>query len=119
MEQKYFVFSRRDILKALNASAVDLDRELDYVAEVIESNGKNYQVWHHRRVIVEWLQDASKELDLTATILRADSKNYHAWQHRQWVIATFGYEGINYFKKIRETLNIHGIFLRTVSTRMS
>ncbi|GAB0099701.1 protein farnesyltransferase/ geranylgeranyltransferase type-1 subunit alpha [Sergentomyia squamirostris] len=77
---------RRDILKDLNLNLYD---ELDYVAEVIENNGKNYQVWHHRRVIVEWLQDPSRELQLTETILHVDSKNYHAWQHRQWVISTF------------------------------
>jgi protein farnesyltransferase/geranylgeranyltransferase type-1 subunit alpha len=44
---------------------------------------------HHRRVIVEWLQDPSYELSFTKTILSQDSKNYHAWQHRQWVIRTF------------------------------
>ncbi|PSN38562.1 hypothetical protein C0J52_14822 [Blattella germanica] len=44
---------------------------------------------HHRRIIVEWLQDPSYELSLTESILSQDAKNYHAWQHRQWVIRTF------------------------------
>lgn len=44
---------------------------------------------HHRRVIVEWLQDPSQELDFTAKIFQGDAKNYHAWQHRQWVIREF------------------------------
>lgn len=56
---------------------------------MIENNPKNYQVWHHRRVIVEWLNDPSEELNLTAKILSHDAKNYHAWQHRQWVIGTY------------------------------
>uniref|UniRef100_A0A1B6C230 Protein farnesyltransferase/geranylgeranyltransferase type-1 subunit alpha n=1 Tax=Clastoptera arizonana TaxID=38151 RepID=A0A1B6C230_9HEMI len=51
---------------------------------------KNYQVWHHRRVVVEWLNDPEDELNITAEVLEIDAKNYHAWQHRQWVVHTFG-----------------------------
>lgn len=46
-------------------------------------------MWHHRRVIVEWLRDPSQELEFTERILINDAKNYHAWQHRQWVIKEF------------------------------
>ncbi|CRK93022.1 CLUMA_CG006591, isoform A [Clunio marinus] len=77
---------RREILKTLNK---DLYQELGYIADVIHENPKNYQVWHHRRVIVEWLNDPSFELELTETILDIDAKNYHAWQHRQWAIQTY------------------------------
>lgn len=56
---------------------------------MIRYYSKNYQVWHHRKVIVEWLQDASEELKFTENILIEDAKNYHAWQHRQWCIKTF------------------------------
>lgn len=37
---------------------------------------------HHRRVIVEWLEDPKDELQFTEKILQDDAKNYHAWQHR-------------------------------------
>lgn len=67
----------------------DLQGELHYISETIKEHPKNYQVWHHRRVIVEWLNDASKELQFTNEVLGLDSKNYHAWQHRQWVVSTF------------------------------
>ena len=80
------MYLSRDILKELN---LDLHVELGYAEEIINDNPKNYQVWHHRRVIVEWLQDASKEIALTEEILNMDAKNYHAWQHRQWAIKTF------------------------------
>lgn len=76
----------RDILSALD---MDLLAELAYCEEVIVDNAKNYQVWHHRRCIVEQLADASRELQLTAEVLDLDAKNYHAWQHRQWAIKTF------------------------------
>ncbi|CAG9815491.1 unnamed protein product [Phaedon cochleariae] len=77
---------RRDILKGLDK---DLNEELDYIETVILKQTKNYQVWHHRKVIVEWLKDPSKEKYLTEAVLTKDAKNYHAWQHRQWVIKTF------------------------------
>lgn len=77
---------RREILKSLGK---DLHEELDYIGKVILKQTKNYQVWHHRRIIVEWLQDPSKEKYLTEEALAKDPKNYHAWQHRQWAIKTF------------------------------
>lgn len=83
-----FYLCRRDILGHLQ---LDLGSELAYTEEIIVDNPKNYQVWHHRRVIVEWLKDASLELGLTEDILNMDAKNYHAWQHRQWAIKEFKY----------------------------
>lgn len=83
---KIYCICSRDIIKELNLSLLD---ELDYAEDVIVDNPKNYQVWHHRRVIVEWLNNPSKELILTKEILNLDAKNYHAWQHRQWAIRTF------------------------------
>ncbi|XP_047351060.1 protein farnesyltransferase/geranylgeranyltransferase type-1 subunit alpha [Vespa velutina] len=77
---------RREILKSLGK---DLKEELKYIDKIIKYNSKNYQVWYHRKVIVEWLQDASEELEFTKVILKKDAKNYHAWQHRQWCIKTF------------------------------
>lgn len=77
---------RRVLLKSLNK---DLHQELQYVSQVIKDQPKNYQVWYHRKVIVDWLKDPSEELQFTADILQLDAKNYHAWQHRQWVIREF------------------------------
>lgn len=80
-------YFRRRILKKLDHH---LRSELSYVEKVIENDPKNYQVWHHRKTIVEWLRDGSQEKQLTASVLSIDNKNYHAWQHRQWVIKEFG-----------------------------
>ncbi|XP_017891997.1 protein farnesyltransferase/geranylgeranyltransferase type-1 subunit alpha isoform X1 [Ceratina calcarata] len=78
---------RREILRALGK---DLQEELKTTNKLIEYHPKSYQAWHHRKVIVELLQDASGELEFTENILKNDAKNYHVWQHRQWCIKTFG-----------------------------
>jgi protein farnesyltransferase/geranylgeranyltransferase type-1 subunit alpha len=82
-------FFRRKCLMKLRSKS-DLWKELDFLNSISGENPKNYQIWYHRRRIVEELNDPSKELSYTAKILReADGKNYHAWSHRQWVIKTF------------------------------
>lgn len=50
----------------------------DFAAE----NPKNYQIWHHRRAVVELLGDGSRELAFSETVFDTDAKNYHAWAHR-------------------------------------
>ena len=60
---------------------------------------KNYQIWYHRRALLEFrfkpakpdtdvLSIAKKELDYVDRVLGDDSKNYHAWSHRQWILRT-------------------------------
>ena len=77
---------RRDCLKATSS---DLYQELDFIDGFATENPKNYQIWNHRRVIVETVGDASRELDFTQIVFKVDAKNYHAWAHRQWAINTF------------------------------
>jgi len=108
---------RRDTLDALGIPQKisnqelkpDFDTEVTFSTELIEDNPKNYQVWHHRKVLVSWAAGydevtkkhsigdpkdvdflGKRELQLTAALLRKDAKNYHAWQHRQWVVSVFG-----------------------------
>lgn len=66
----------------LRALSYNLHLELDYMDSFAEDNPKNYQIWFHRRVVVELLNDGSRELDFTATVFEVDVKNYHAWAHR-------------------------------------
>eukprot|EP01102_Stenamoeba_stenopodia_P006743 TRINITY_DN1878_c0_g1_i1.p2 TRINITY_DN1878_c0_g1~~TRINITY_DN1878_c0_g1_i1.p2 ORF type:complete len:302 (-),score=81.24 TRINITY_DN1878_c0_g1_i1:104-1009(-) len=78
---------RRLILESLNA---DLHREMEFCYQKAIATPKNYQIWFHRRWLVDKLKDPSKELGFTAQVLIEDSKNYHAWSHRQWVLENFG-----------------------------
>ena len=47
-----------------------------------EDNPKNYQIWYHRRAVVEMLGDGSREMEFTSKVFDVDCKNYHAWAHR-------------------------------------
>jgi hypothetical protein len=47
-----------------------------------DDNPKNYQIWFHRRSIVERSGNPDRELGFTAAVFEVDSKNYHAWSHR-------------------------------------
>ena len=69
-------YYRRILIKELNK---DLNEELEFITNVIRSHPKNYQVWEHRKNVVDYLQDPSQELLFTQQIIKKDSKNYHAW----------------------------------------
>ena len=82
---------RRDCLKAL---CTDWALEFDYMDKFAEENPKNYQIWYHRRAIVEESRISSKEIPFCNRVFEEDAKNYHAWAHRQWVLTNFNlYEG--------------------------
>ena len=86
----YTVWSlRRACLDALGGGAAGpLAGELPWLSALMRRKGcwKNYQVWHHRRLVVERLGDGSAEADFTAEAFADDPKNYHAWSHRQWAV---------------------------------
>lgn len=67
-----------------------------------KENPKNYQIWYHRRAVVELLGDASRELEFCNEVFDIDSKNYHAWAHRQWVLVTFNLweNELSYIEKV-------------------
>lgn len=73
----------------LFALGKDLGDELAFCLEVGERSAKNYQLTHHRRIVVDRVGSIGDELDVTAAQLRSDPKNYHAWQHRQWALRRF------------------------------
>ncbi|KAG1144908.1 hypothetical protein G6F37_008233 [Rhizopus arrhizus] len=78
---------RQNVLFALNK---DLNEELDYIDSIAADQAKNYQVWHHRQVVVDKLGTGDRELSFINSILENDSKNYHGWSYRQWVVKRFG-----------------------------
>ena len=66
-----------------------LDVELALLDILAEKHLKNYQVWHHRRLLQLQIRKPKTELDFIAKSLQVDTKNYHTWAYRQWVLAEF------------------------------
>jgi hypothetical protein len=92
----------------------------DYLDRMGMRYPKNYQLWWHRRLVVEQLgaKVVDRELEVrgstldearglyrdmlmrdialggraqfTAETLQDDSKNYHVWCYRQWLVRTHG-----------------------------
>lgn len=78
---------RAQTLFALNA---DLKQELEWLNETALAHQKNYQIWHHRNLIVDKLGACEGEAEFVEKMFEADSKNYHVWSYRQWLVKRFG-----------------------------
>jgi len=83
----YYVWKyRQDILLQLN---YDLKEELQKMEETTLETMKCYQIWHHRQVLVDALNDPCEEMDFLKIIFEYDAKNYHTWAYRQWLMVRF------------------------------
>lgn len=71
-----------------------IESDLSMAAVLGGSNPKNYQIWYHRRAVLEACTNeifqsfVHGELNYIANVVKEDGKNYHAWSHRQWIIKT-------------------------------
>lgn len=81
---------RAKILFALNKN---LDDELTWLNKVALKNLKNYQIWHHRQMIMSSREHfptlPPKEPDFLMEMFSKDSKNYHVWTYRHWLVRHF------------------------------
>ncbi|KAL1985235.1 hypothetical protein VTN96DRAFT_8151 [Rasamsonia emersonii] len=81
---------RAKILFALNKN---LDDELTWLNKVSLQYLKNYQIWHHRQVIMSsrtaFPTLPPKELDFLMEMFAQDAKNYHVWTYRHWLVRHF------------------------------
>ena len=65
--------------------------------ELAEKYLKNYQVWHHRRLLLQrgaLTKSPAAELAFIARGLTHDAKNYHTWAYRQWVLVYFNQDAL-------------------------
>ncbi|TVY89152.1 Protein farnesyltransferase/geranylgeranyltransferase type-1 subunit alpha, partial [Lachnellula willkommii] len=72
-----------------------LTEELEWVNEVALENQKNYQIWHHRQLLIDHLiptisPEAIKALEesergFMTQMFEQDGKNYHVWSYRQYL----------------------------------
>ncbi|KAH0285304.1 CaaX farnesyltransferase alpha subunit [Aureobasidium namibiae CBS 147.97] len=77
---------RSEILKALDS---DLSQELDWLNETALAHQKNYQIWHHRQLVVDRLNSCAGEAEFISQMFDLDAKNYHVWSYRQWLVRRF------------------------------
>jgi protein farnesyltransferase/geranylgeranyltransferase type-1 subunit alpha len=72
-----------------NLKELDIKEELNWLDSIALENQKNYQIWHHRKVIIEKLNDPSHEKKVLNEIFADEPKNFHGWCHRIWVVRRF------------------------------
>lgn len=77
---------RAKILEKLDS---DLRQEIEYLNDIALRHIKNYQIWHHRQLIITRLGDPTGEAEFLAQMFEKDAKNYHVWSYRQWLVEHF------------------------------
>jgi protein farnesyltransferase/geranylgeranyltransferase type-1 subunit alpha len=96
-----------------NIPELDMREELEWLDSITVDNQKNYQIWHHRKVIIEKLNDPTHEKSLLDEVFEDEPKNFHAWCHRIWVVRRFNlYDGELEFieKKLQEDIRNNSVW---------
>ncbi|KAL2808577.1 hypothetical protein BJX63DRAFT_424462 [Aspergillus granulosus] len=79
--------------KIIFALEKDLSEELNWLNGISLKYLKNYQIWHHRQVIMSSRDHfptlPPKEMDFLMEMFAQDSKNYHVWTYRHWLVRHF------------------------------
>ena len=58
---------------------INLMDELKWLDDECIKEQKNYQLWHHRKLLIEKMNDVSQEKKLLDKIFKSEPKNFHAW----------------------------------------
>lgn len=77
---------RAKVVFALNA---DIRSEIKFLNDKALRHEKNYQIWHHRQMMMDKLGDPTGETEFISQMFEKDSKNYHVWSYRQWLVKRF------------------------------
>jgi protein farnesyltransferase/geranylgeranyltransferase type-1 subunit alpha len=67
----------------------DLRDEIRFLNEQAMWHEKNYQIWHHRQLVIDRLGVPTGETEFIGKMFDKDSKNYHVWSYRQWLVRRF------------------------------
>jgi len=87
--------------KCIEFLKIDYNTELEWLNEIGIENQKNYQIWHHRKIILELSNIGKYEKEYLFNVFKVDSKNYHAWCHRIWAVRRFNlFDGEDEFIKV-------------------
>lgn len=80
-------------VKILFALKKNLTEEFEWLNKMSLKYLKNYQIWHHRQVLMSSRENfptlPSGELDFLMEMFKQDAKNYHVWTYRHWLVRHF------------------------------
>jgi protein farnesyltransferase/geranylgeranyltransferase type-1 subunit alpha len=88
--------------KVLTKLGLSIPDEISWLNEVALENLKNYQIWHHRQLLLDSYYPSissdpvavkklgKSETDFISRILEEDTKNYHVWSYRQYLVGKLG-----------------------------
>lgn len=81
---------------------IPVREELEWLNQVSLAHLKNYQIWHHRQLLMDCHYPsiaadeeavkalANSEVAFLSIMLAEDKKNYHVWSYRQYLVAKLG-----------------------------
>ncbi|SPN98985.1 related to geranylgeranyltransferase type I alpha subunit (RAM2) [Cephalotrichum gorgonifer] len=84
--------------KIISALDLPVPDEITWLNEVALTYLKNYQIWHHRQLLIDLYypkiasdaeqvsQLARSETKFISSMLEEDTKNYHVWSYRQYLV---------------------------------
>lgn len=108
------------LYRAANVFALKLSipDEFAWLNAVALENLKNYQIWHHRHLLVENYYPAissdpeavasfaTDERKFLTQILEEDTKNYHVWSYRSYLVGKLnGYSNPEELKSIEDMID--------------
>ncbi|EER44737.1 CaaX farnesyltransferase alpha subunit [Histoplasma capsulatum H143] len=77
----------------MNPAHYTVCEELAWVNKLALQYLKNYQIWHHRQLIMSNSQSfptlPANEQQFLMQMLALDSENYHVWTYRHWLVRHF------------------------------
>ncbi|TEA21969.1 Protein farnesyltransferase/geranylgeranyltransferase type-1 subunit alpha [Colletotrichum sidae] len=88
--------------KIVQALDIPLADEIEWLNQVSLEHIKNYQIWHHRQLLLDHYYERIKstpdevkrfgrsETEFLTQMLEEDTKNYHVWSYRQYMVRKLG-----------------------------
>ena len=92
--------------KIISTLGLPVPDEIAWLNEVALTYLKNYQIWHHRQLLIDHYHPqiasdaeevkklARSETQFIGTMLAEDTKNYHVWSYRQYLVRRLSLFGL-------------------------
>jgi protein farnesyltransferase/geranylgeranyltransferase type-1 subunit alpha len=100
----------------ISAMGLPFSDEIEWLNDVSLANLKNYQIWHHRLLLMDHHYPSiasnseavaavrKSEAEFLATMLAEDAKNYHVWSYRQYLVRKLGMWGESELKDMERMI---------------